>query len=47
VETLLQRVLDRYEVDELIELLRLDTEDIYHAFESQIINLNKRGLLDV
>lgn len=47
METLLQRILDRYEVDELVELLNLSVSDLYEAFEDRIVTLREEGLLDV
>lgn len=44
---LLVRVLDRYDVEELLELLDLTVEELCEAFPLKITRLEKKGMLDV
>lgn len=46
METLLQRLLDRYDVEELVAALGLTIEDIYEAFEDRIKEAHDGGVID-
>ena len=47
MDSVRQRILDRYEMDELIEVLKLDIEDILNAFEDKVEEAINNGYLDI
>ena len=46
-EEIKKRILDRYSIDELIEVLGLDVLDVLENFEDRIFESIKKGDLDV
>lgn len=42
-----QRILDRYDMEELIAVLKLDVEDILEAFEDKVEEAIADGTLDI
>jgi Tfp pilus assembly ATPase PilU len=46
-EALRQRIIDRYDVDELIDIMGLSTENLLDVFDEEINKLYEEDKLDI